>query len=151
MSPGDKTDVANLAQKYKNKFPDVGRKILRRMIRTENPKLFKDNLSSVSNLRKLDRCLKKMFVVPPPSIVDLISTLEAKPKDINKNENHQTVSSEKYYCEKCGEYILERIHTGGSPAVQKIKCSCGFENDISKAYAKDKEESQIKKRKKVKR
>ncbi|MGA2680884.1 MAG: hypothetical protein ABSF44_03685 [Candidatus Bathyarchaeia archaeon] len=62
MSLKKDKSVPQLVQKYKHQFPDLERDLLRRLIRVENPNLFLDNSS---NLKKLDRYLKKAFENAP--------------------------------------------------------------------------------------
>ena len=62
MSPKRDLSVAEMVKKYKERFFSDRRPDLRRRIRTENPNVFENNLS---NLRKLDRYLRKEFVTKP--------------------------------------------------------------------------------------
>ena len=138
MSLTDKANVAEIVKKYKERFSSDPRPDLRRRIRTENPNMFKD--SPEINVRKLDRYLRKEFKAKSGFEND------ARLKTVSKNTGSTEVVpsfsetigiSEKQYCTKCDKLILERLHTGGPPTIQKINCpSCGFENDISKASAK---------------
>jgi hypothetical protein len=50
--------VPQLVEKYKTKYPGLDRDLLRKLIRLENPGLF---LKNPSNLKKLDRYLRKAF------------------------------------------------------------------------------------------
>lgn len=59
MSPRRDKTVVSLAEKYKSRFPRLERPILRKLIRLENPDLFRNP----SNLRKLDRTLGKLFEI----------------------------------------------------------------------------------------
>lgn len=63
MSPRRNSNVARLVEKYKNKYSELDRDLLRKLIRLENPHLFsaEKNVNYLSNLRKLDRKLKKAF------------------------------------------------------------------------------------------
>lgn len=63
MSPRRDKTVAKLVEKYRRDYPDFKRPILRKFIRLENKDLF----VSASNLRKLDRHLKKAFEKQEPS------------------------------------------------------------------------------------
>jgi len=48
-------NVSKLVEKYRNKYPDLERDLLRKLIRSEN------GITSPSDLRKLDRYLKTAF------------------------------------------------------------------------------------------
>ena len=63
MSPRRNSNVAELVKIYTNRYPKLDRDLLRKLIRLENPILFskKENISYLSNLRQLDRKLKKAF------------------------------------------------------------------------------------------
>ena len=67
MSPKHRKDVSQLVEKYKRELPYLERPLLRRLIRVENPQLFKNNPSMASNLKTLDRHLKKAFETKKPS------------------------------------------------------------------------------------
>lgn len=54
--------VPELVQKYRHRWPDLERDLLRKLMRIENPKLF---LNNPSNLKKLDRHLKREFQKHP--------------------------------------------------------------------------------------
>jgi hypothetical protein len=58
MSPKRDKTVSNLVEKYTSSNPELKRPIIRRIIIGENPQIFKQNLS---NIRKLDRHLRKAF------------------------------------------------------------------------------------------
>jgi hypothetical protein len=63
MSSRRYSNVAELVEKYTNRYPTLDRDLIRKLIRIENPHLFSEekNASYLSNLRKLDRKLKKAF------------------------------------------------------------------------------------------
>lgn len=63
-----KKSVSQIVEKYRGKHPEMDRSTLRKRIRLENLDVFDDkrNKSSASNLRKLDRCLRKEFKTHPP-------------------------------------------------------------------------------------
>jgi len=65
MSPNKNKSVPQLVEKYKqNKQTcDLDRDLMRRLIRLENPDLF---LNNPSNLKKLDRYLRKAFANSKP-------------------------------------------------------------------------------------
>jgi hypothetical protein len=58
MSPKRSVPVPKLVEKYRAEFPSTPRPYLRRLIRAENPSLFKNN---PSNLKQLDRWLGKSY------------------------------------------------------------------------------------------
>jgi hypothetical protein len=61
MSLKRSKDVPQLVKKYRAKYPELDRDLLRKLIRLENPDLFLKgkNLKCDSNLKKLDRYLRK--------------------------------------------------------------------------------------------
>ncbi|MCJ7763412.1 hypothetical protein MUP38_08175 [Candidatus Bathyarchaeota archaeon] len=63
MSLKRSKDVPKLVEKYRAKYPQLDRDLLRRLIRLEHPDLFdeKRNKNYASNLKKLDRYLRKAF------------------------------------------------------------------------------------------
>jgi len=63
MSLKRSKSVPKLVEKYRAKYPQLNRELLRRFIRLENPDLFdeKRNKNYASNLKKLDRYLRKAF------------------------------------------------------------------------------------------
>jgi hypothetical protein len=63
MSPKKDKNVPQLVEKYKQLYPAYERRDLRKQIRLENPSLFNEqkNSSYQSNLKKLDRYLRKAF------------------------------------------------------------------------------------------
>ena len=63
MSLKRSKDVPQLVEKYRAKYPQLDRDLLRKLIRLENPDLFdeKRNKNYASNLKKLDRYLRKAF------------------------------------------------------------------------------------------
>lgn len=67
MSLNRSKDVPQLVEKYRAKYPQSNRGLLRRLIRVENPDLFGEKRSKncASNLKKLDRCLRKAFASEP--------------------------------------------------------------------------------------
>lgn len=77
MSLKNKKDVPQLVKKYKQELPQLDRDLLRRLIRVENPTLF---LKNPSNLKKLDRYLKKAF--------EQTATTKS-PSDANLDNSHQ--------------------------------------------------------------
>jgi hypothetical protein len=56
-------DVPQLVEKYRTKYPELDRDLLRKLIRLENPDRFPKgkSLKYYSNLKKLDRYLRKAF------------------------------------------------------------------------------------------
>jgi len=83
MSPKRYNDVPQLVEKTKAKYPEVDRDLLRKLIRLENPNLFhkQKNQSYRSNLKKLDRHLKKAFSASNQS-QDNTATLNYEPNSI---------------------------------------------------------------------
>jgi len=63
MSLKRNKDVPKLVEKYRAKYPDLDRDLLRKLIRLENPDLFFEgkNLKYYNNLKNLDRYLRKAF------------------------------------------------------------------------------------------
>ena len=63
MSLKRSKDVPQLVEKYRAKYPQLDRDLLRRLIRLENPGLFlkEKNKNYGNNLKKLDRYLRKAF------------------------------------------------------------------------------------------
>lgn len=55
MSLSEKKDVPQLVEKYRNRYPEIERDLIRKMIRLEN------NIENPSELKKLDRYLAKSF------------------------------------------------------------------------------------------
>jgi len=64
MSPKRDKTVPQLVEKFRREYPHLERSLLRKLIRLENPHLFKNN---PSNLKTLDRHLKKAFKNEDPS------------------------------------------------------------------------------------
>lgn len=54
-------NVPQLVSKMRADYPQLDRDLIRKLIRLENPDLFKDN---PSNLKKLDRYLKRSYKTP---------------------------------------------------------------------------------------
>jgi len=69
MSLNRDKSVSQLVTKYLKKYPNLDRDLVRKLVRLENPELFFKN---ASNLRKLDRHLKKQY--------DLKQQSQVKPK-----------------------------------------------------------------------
>jgi len=67
MSPKRDKTVPQLVEKYRREYPYLERPLLRKLMRLENPQLFRDN---PSNLKKLDRYLRKAFEKEEPSSQD---------------------------------------------------------------------------------
>lgn len=67
MSPKRDKTVPRLVEKYRREYPYLERPLLRKLMRLENPQLFRDN---PSNLKKLDRHLRKAFEKEEPSSQD---------------------------------------------------------------------------------
>ena len=62
MSPRLRRDVLQLVKKYRQKYPDSERSLIRKLIRLENQELFGEEVPSRnSNLKALDRHLKRSF------------------------------------------------------------------------------------------
>ena len=62
MSPRHRNDVLQLVEKYRGKYPDLDRDLVRKLIRLDNPKLFgENNPSRATNLKALDRKLGESF------------------------------------------------------------------------------------------
>jgi hypothetical protein len=63
MSLKRSKDVPQLVEKYRAKYPQLDRDLLRRLIRLETPDLFlkEKNKNYGNNLKKLDRYLRKAF------------------------------------------------------------------------------------------
>lgn len=61
--------VPELVEKYRNRYPAADRAFLRKLIRLENPDVFpkKQTLEYQTNLKKLDRHLRKAFANQPSS------------------------------------------------------------------------------------
>jgi len=57
MSPKRDKTVLQLVEKYRRAYPSFERPILRKLIRLENKEIFQSD----SNLKKLDRCLRRAF------------------------------------------------------------------------------------------
>lgn len=68
MSLKRSKDVPQLVEKYRAKYPEVDRDLLRKLVRLENPSLFlkERNKNYANNLKKLDRHLRKAFETHPP-------------------------------------------------------------------------------------
>lgn len=68
MSLSRKNSVPQLVRKYRAKYPQLDRPILRKLIRLENPGLLSREKAQNwdSNLRKLDRHLRKTFTKAQP-------------------------------------------------------------------------------------
>jgi len=83
MSLTHKKDVPKLVKKYREELPNIDRDLLRRLIRVEN------NITNPSELKKLDRCLKKTFQKDANSIAI------SKVKIDSKYEKHlETIRNE---------------------------------------------------------
>jgi hypothetical protein len=69
MSLKRSKDVLQLVEKYRAKYPQLDRDLLRRLIRLENPDIFlkEKNKNYGNNLKTLDRYLRKAFETRPPS------------------------------------------------------------------------------------
>ena len=67
MSSKRSKDVPQLVEKYRAKYPELDRDLLRKLVRLENPDLFPkaNTLMYASNLKKLDRYLRKAFAKKP--------------------------------------------------------------------------------------
>ena len=63
MSLKRSKDVPQLVKKYRDKYPQLDRDLLRKLIRIENPDYFdkKGSKNYASSLKKLDRYLRKAF------------------------------------------------------------------------------------------
>jgi hypothetical protein len=61
MSLSKRKDVSQLVKKYLEDYPNIDRDLLRKLIRLEN------KIENPSDLRKLDRCLKKAYGNSKPS------------------------------------------------------------------------------------
>lgn len=68
LSPKRRKDVSQLVEKYRRQFPTLERPLLRKLIRLENPEVFKNN---PSNLKTLDRHLGKAFKNEPAQLKEL--------------------------------------------------------------------------------
>lgn len=56
VSTSNKQNVPELVKKYRSKYPELDRDLLRKLIRLEN------KIENPSELKKLDRCLRKSFI-----------------------------------------------------------------------------------------
>lgn len=89
MSLRANSDVAQLVRKYKTRYPKLDRDLLRKLIRLENPNLFskKENTGYLSNLRKLDRKLKKAFESEkPPQLPPAKLNVAPRESEVDKAE-----------------------------------------------------------------
>ena len=119
MSPNKDKSVPQLVEKYrKDKITtNLDRDLIRRLIRVEHPELFLDN---ASNLKKLDRHLKKSFKQKPKPD-DLTVVLEKIPErglsnkeiieivDSYKKENVKGVQRTKVYSALGLRETLDRL------------------------------------------
>jgi hypothetical protein len=74
VSPHRDKTVAHFVEKYRQKYPELDRDLLRKLIRLEN------NITNPSELRKLDRELKKAFSQPKAKENETMQQLDAKKK-----------------------------------------------------------------------
>jgi len=129
-------NVAEIVEKYKERFPNDSRPELRRRIRTENLKIF----NNPTKLRQLDRLLRKEFKAKAGfgnstnlKLSDATGVFSSR-AEIKPAEPMQLAVAEniKFDCLRCNKKVMiQRIHTGGPPSLKKIKCPfCGFENNI---------------------
>lgn len=78
MSLPRKKTVSQLVKKYRAKYPELEREILRKLIRLENPELFsrEKTRNPSSNLRNLDRHLGKAFKNAEPKTAEKAEPLK---------------------------------------------------------------------------
>ena len=58
ITPNRDNTISKFVRDYKEKYPDLDRSLLRKLIRLEN------KITNPSDLKKLDRYLKKEFEIP---------------------------------------------------------------------------------------
>jgi hypothetical protein len=115
MSPKKDKSVPQLIEKYKQQYPAFERSELRHMIRIDNPLLFNQekNSSYQSNLKKLDRYLKKEFDNPKPTTKPISGYPYVT---INGKEAHakrcpacnKIISPEDNFCPYCASSVKEK-------------------------------------------
>jgi ABC-type phosphate transport system auxiliary subunit len=114
MSLKKDKNVPQLVEKYKQKFQAFTRSQLRTIIRVENPLLFnKDkNFSYQSNLKSLDRYLRKAFQnktkdVETKKPIEKIGFFERR--ELNKNLEAERVAEEKRQLERSSNAALKAL------------------------------------------
>ena len=101
MSPKHYKNVPQLVEKYRRKYPELDRDLLRKLIRLEN------KIDHPSELKKLDRYLKKAF----ENKNNCLKKVEFGPETTNAIYYYR-ILQEQYGCKAAGQ-IADLIESHG--------------------------------------
>lgn len=118
MSLKHNKNVPELVKNYRSKYPNVDRDLLRKLIRLEN------KIENPSELKKLDRCLRKSFLGLKIAEAEKPST-EVKPQ-IRTDVNTGALYAAIVYYRTLGEFFSCKAGTMAADILEKTARNFGY-------------------------